>query len=173
MCFVFCVLRFALRHLYLNVTNHRWGLRLGYRGCYITENPMACDEVAWRSRDGSWWIRLQEIGIQGIRDSLGVQYGTRDYIGKLRFQVDRSLVLNSNSISYILVTAQYFKASLGDTYWTYQGSLPKTPQNPQRIEACFYHDGLWALHLTEIYSQCTLIVNAYPYFYYITTFKIR
>jgi hypothetical protein len=43
---------------------------------------------------------------------------------------DRSFVLNSNSISYILVTAQYFRASLGDTHWTYQGSLPKTPQTP-------------------------------------------
>jgi hypothetical protein len=42
--------------------------------------------------------------------------------------VDRSFVLNSNSISYILVTAQYFRASLGDTNRTYQGSLPKTPQ---------------------------------------------
>jgi hypothetical protein len=54
-------------------------------------------------------------------------------------------MLNLNSISYILVTTQYFRVSLGDTYWTYQGSLPKTPLNPQRIEACFYHDGLWAL----------------------------
>ena len=29
--------------------------------------------------------------------------------------LDRSFVLNSNSISYILVTAQYFRASPGDT----------------------------------------------------------
>jgi hypothetical protein len=41
--------------------------------------------------------------------------------------VNRSFVLNSNNISYILVITQYFRASLGNTPWTYLGSLPKTP----------------------------------------------
>jgi len=65
---------------------------------------------------------------------LGVQYSTRDYIGKLYSQVDRSLILNLNNIFYILVTAQYFKTSLGNTFWTYQGSLPKTPQPPDILK---------------------------------------
>jgi hypothetical protein len=66
------------------------------------------------------------------KDSMeaGLQPDTKDYIGGEFPQVDRSLVLNSNSISYILVTAQHFKVSHGDTHWTYQGSLPKTPQTP-------------------------------------------
>jgi hypothetical protein len=61
---------------------------------------------------------------------LGVQFGTKVYISGAFSIVGRSFVLNSNSISYILVTAQYFRASLGDTPWTYLGSLPKTPQTP-------------------------------------------
>jgi len=95
---------------------------------------MVYDEVTWRSRDGSWRIRLRGIGIQGIQDSLGVQYGMEDYIGELRSQVDRSFVLNLNNISYILVTTQYFRISLGNTHWTYHGSLPKTPQSPNVLK---------------------------------------
>jgi len=117
-----------------DVTNHHWGLRLGHGRRHVTENPMACDEVTWRSRDGSWGIRLRRIGIHGIQGSSGVQYGTKDYIGELCSQADRSFVLNSNSISYILVTAQYFRASLGDTHRTYHGSLPKTPQPPNVLK---------------------------------------
>ena len=64
-------------------------------------------------------------------------------------------MLNSNSISYILVTAHCFRASLGDTHWTYQGSLPKTPQQPQRIEVasittdCERYTGLLDLPLAQ------------------------
>jgi hypothetical protein len=59
---------------------------------------------------------------------------TKDYIVEGFSPLDRSFVLNSNSISYILVTAQYFRASLGDTPWTYLGSLPKTPQTPNVLK---------------------------------------
>ena len=64
----------------------------------------------------------------------GLQQETKDYIGGAFPPIDRSFVLNSNSISYILVTAQYFRASLGDTPWTYLGSLPKTPQTPNVLK---------------------------------------
>ena len=40
------------------------------------------------------------------RDSQkGTPHNTKDYIGRDSPQVDRSFVLNSNSISYILITA--------------------------------------------------------------------
>ena len=89
---------------------------------------MACDAVTWRSRDGSEGPVYVELGIHGI------QYGTKAYISEGFSIVDRSFVLNFNSISYILVIAQYFKASLGDTHWTYPGSLPKTPQDPNVLK---------------------------------------
>jgi hypothetical protein len=82
-----------------------------------------------RSRDGvlvvgvPGWSRTPSLGLLGTV----LHQGTRDYIGRRISSVDRSLVLNLNSISYILVTTQYFRTSLGDTHWTYQGSLPKTP----------------------------------------------
>ena len=63
--------------------------------------------------------RKRVLGIESdsrSRDSRkGIPYNTKDYIGRGSPQVDRSFVLNSNSISYILVTIQYFRASLGDT----------------------------------------------------------
>jgi hypothetical protein len=47
-------------------------------------------------------------GIQEIQDY------TKDYIARDNSHLDRSFVLNSNSIP-ILVTAQYFIVSLGNT----------------------------------------------------------
>jgi hypothetical protein len=92
----------------------------------------------WRGHTGVTWrirgTRLRGFGIHGIQDSLGVQYGTKVYISRVISMVDRSFVLNSNSISYILVTAQYFRTSLGDLPWTYLGSLPKTPQTPNVLK---------------------------------------
>jgi hypothetical protein len=103
-----------------------------------TENPMACDEVTWRieSRDGvpgdgaPKWKRTPCPRTPWEQDST-----EHEGLYSRGFSpVDRSFVLNSNSISYILVTAQYFRALLGDTHWTYQGSLPKTPQTPNVLK---------------------------------------
>ena len=65
---------------------------------YVTENPMACDEVTWRSRDGSWGSTYKEIWIHGIQGSLGVQYSTKGYIEGTLFLIDKDFMLNSNSI---------------------------------------------------------------------------
>jgi len=64
---------------------------------------MAYDEVTWRSRDGSWWIRLREIRIHGIQDSSGVQYDIKDYIGELYSRIDKDFILNLNNIFYIFI----------------------------------------------------------------------
>jgi hypothetical protein len=94
------------------------------------------------TRESRDWVleepRAPGIRILRLRDSLlgsrGIQEGTKVYISRMFSLVDRSFVLNSNSISYILVTAQYFRTSLGDIHWTYLGSLPKTPQTPNVLK---------------------------------------
>ena len=65
---------------------------------------MACDEVTWRSRDGSWGTRLRQIGIHEIQDSLGIQYDIKDYIGKLGSRIYKNFIFNLNNIFYIFIT---------------------------------------------------------------------
>ena len=95
---------------------------------------MACDEITWRSRDGSRGPVFEDSGSKGSRTPRGSSTARRYYMVEGFSPLDRSFVLNSNSISYILVTAQYFRALLGDTHWTYLGSLPKTPQTPNVLK---------------------------------------
>ena len=96
---------------------------------------------------GSWWSPgAPSTQIPSRTDLLlgswGIQENTKVYISKALSLVDRSFVLNSNSISYILVTIQYFRVSLGKAPWTYLDSLPKTPQYPN------------VLKLTSITTDC-------------------
>ena len=48
-----------------SITNHHCGLRLRHGGAHITENPVACDEVTWRSRDGSKGPVFEDSGSKG------------------------------------------------------------------------------------------------------------
>jgi len=100
---------------------------------------------------------LHGKGLQGVRTPT-------DYEGLYRRgfpPIDRNFVLNSNSISYILVIAQYFRALPGDTHRTYQDSLPKTPQTPN------------VLKLASITTDCERYISFCGKLYFIPIKKNR
>jgi hypothetical protein len=97
----------------LRTTIAAWGSGMG-SPCHREPNGMRRGHMTV-----TWWIQWADHwwnGIQWVQGPGGVQYSAKVLYSLGVFPVDRSFVLNSNSISYILVTAQYFKASLGDTY---------------------------------------------------------
>jgi hypothetical protein len=82
-------------------------LRLEARtwGAHVIENPMACDEVTWRSRDGSEGPVYEDLGSKGSRTPRGSSMARRYYIIEGFSLLNKSFVLNLNNISYILVIA--------------------------------------------------------------------